>query len=94
MDEKVVFMIADLARLKLSEEEAKVLPKQFMNIVSFIENLKEVNTESITPFYQLIQEETPYREDIPTTKSLANEDALKNAPKSEGGFFIVPRVVG
>lgn len=94
MDEKVVFMIADLAKLKLSEEEAKVLPKQFMNIVSFIESLKEVNTESIIPFYQLIQEETPYREDIPTTKPFTNEDALRNAPKSEGGFFVVPRVVG
>lgn len=93
MDEKIVFTVADLAKLKLSQEEVEVLPKQFMNIVSFIENLKEVDTQDVPPFYELIQEETPYREDIPIV-SLTNEDALKNAPQNDGGFFVVPRVVG
>lgn len=93
MDEKIVFTVADLAKLKLSQEEVEILPKQFMNIVSFIENLKEVDTQDVPPFYELIQEETPYREDIPIV-SLTNEDALKNAPQNDGGFFVVPRVVG
>lgn len=93
MDEKIVFTVADLAKLKLSQEEVEILPKQFMNIVSFIENLKEVDTQDVPPFYELIQEETPYREDIPIV-SLTNEDALKNVPQNDGGFFVVPRVVG
>ncbi|MEJ5172610.1 MAG: Asp-tRNA(Asn)/Glu-tRNA(Gln) amidotransferase subunit GatC [Hydrogenothermaceae bacterium] len=93
MDEKIVFTVANLAKLKLSKEEAEVLPKQFMDIVGFIENLREVNTDDIPPFYELIVEETPYREDV-VIQSLSNEEALKNAPQSEGGFFVVPRVVG
>ncbi|MEZ0323069.1 MAG: Asp-tRNA(Asn)/Glu-tRNA(Gln) amidotransferase subunit GatC [Hydrogenothermaceae bacterium] len=93
MDEKIVFTVANLAKLKLSEEEAEVLPKQFMDIVGFIENLKEVNTENVPPFYELMMEETPYREDI-VTKSISNEDVVKNAPQSEGGFFVVPKIIG
>lgn len=93
MEEKIVFTVAVLAKLKLSEEEVKIFPKQFSDIVSFIENLKEVNTVYVLPFYELIHEETPYREDIPQGSS-SNEDAVKNAPLSEGGFFVVPRVVG
>lgn len=93
MEEKAVFTVANLARLELSEEEAKVFPKQFSDIVSFIENLKEVDTKDTPPFYQLMQEETPYRDDVPSG-SISNEDALKNAPHQEGGFFVVPRVVG
>lgn len=93
MEEKIVFTVANLARLRLSEEEAKIFPNQFADIVSFIENLREVNTEDVPPFYELIQEETPYRDDIPKN-SLTNEEALINAPQSEGGFFVVPRVVG
>ncbi|MCX7739020.1 MAG: Asp-tRNA(Asn)/Glu-tRNA(Gln) amidotransferase subunit GatC [Hydrogenothermaceae bacterium] len=93
MEEKIVFSIANLARLKLSEEEVETFPKQFMDIVSFIENLGEVNTDNVPPFYELIVEETSYREDTPISL-LKNEEALLNAPKGEGGFFVVPRVVG
>lgn len=93
MEQNVVFTVANLAKLKLSEEEAKIFPKQFANIVSFIENLKEVDTQDVPPFYQLIHEETPYREDTPAG-SISNDDALRNAPLAEGGFFVVPRVVG
>lgn len=93
MEEKVVFEVANLARLKLSQEEASIFPKQFSDIVNFIENLKEVDTENVEPFYQLIIEETPYRDDVPSD-SISNQEAIKNAPNSEGGFFVVPRVVG
>lgn len=93
MEEKVVFTVANLARLKLSEEETRLLPKQFMDIVGFIENLREVDTQQVPPFYELIIEETPYRDDLPVA-SLDNQEALMNAPMSEGGFFLVPRVVG
>lgn len=93
MEEKIVFTVANLARLKLSEEEANIFPKQFASIVSFIENLREVDTQDVPPFYELIQEETPYRDDTPAG-SISNDDALRNAPQAEGGFFVVPRVVG
>lgn len=93
MEEKVVFTVANLARLRLSEEESTVFPKQFANIVSFIESLKEVDTQNVPPFYELIQEESHYRDDTPIG-SITNDEALRNAPQAEGGFFVVPRVVG
>jgi aspartyl-tRNA(Asn)/glutamyl-tRNA(Gln) amidotransferase subunit C len=45
------------------------------------------------PFYELQIEEKSERDDIPTG-SITNEEALRNAPQAEGGFFVVPRVVG
>jgi aspartyl-tRNA(Asn)/glutamyl-tRNA(Gln) amidotransferase subunit C len=93
IDRETVLKVAQLSKLKLKEEEVDLFSKQFNDIISFVEVLKEVNTEGITPFYELNLEESSYREDTPS-QSLTNEDALSNSPQNEGGFFIVPRVVG
>jgi len=88
-----VIAIAKLAKLSLKQEEIELFSKQFADIVSFIEKLNEVDTGDIKPFYELTTTESFMREDIPHI-SLSNEEALKNAPDKEGGFFKVPRIVG
>lgn len=93
IDREEVLKVAQLSKLKLNEEEIEIFSKQFNDIISFIETLKEVDTEGVLPFYELNIEESQHREDIPTG-SLTNEEALLNGPEKEGGFFIVPRVVG
>ncbi|MDM7273426.1 Asp-tRNA(Asn)/Glu-tRNA(Gln) amidotransferase subunit GatC [Sulfurihydrogenibium azorense] len=93
IDKDTVVKVAQLSKLKLNENEVNLFSKQFNDIISFVEKLKEVDTEGVPPFYELNLEEGIYREDEPY-QSLSNEEALSNAPQKEGGFFIVPRVVG
>lgn len=93
VDKETVKNVANLAKLKLKEEEIEIFSKQFNDILSFIDKLNELNVENVEPFYEIEIQERVDREDIPK-ESLSNEEALKNAPESEGGFFVVPRVVG
>ncbi len=91
VDRKWVEKIALLARLKLTEDEARVFSKQLADILSFVEQLNELDTSDVQPFLQKV-EETPMREDQPGD-SLSQEEALMNAPERENGFFVVPRIV-
>ncbi len=87
-----VIKVAQLAKLKLKEEEIELFSKQLPQIVNFVEKLNELDTENVKPFYELIDKTTPMREDIPEN-GLSQEEALSNAPEAEDGFFVVPRVV-
>ena len=91
VDRQWVLKIANLARLQLKEEEIEVFQKQLGDILSFIDQLKELDTENVEPYTQKAKT-TPMREDEPRP-SLDREKALMNAPEKDGEFFIVPRVV-
>jgi len=93
IDRETVLNVAKLSKLELTEEEVEVFSKQLGDILKFIEKLNELDTENVEPFYELINQDTPLREDTPK-ESLSQEEALKNAPQKEDGFFVVPRVVG
>ena len=93
IDRETVLNVAKLSKLELTEEEEEVFSKQLGDILKFIEKLNELDTENVKPFYELINQDTPLREDTPK-ESLSQGEALKNAPQKEDGFFIVPRVVG
>ncbi|HEV08977.1 MAG: Asp-tRNA(Asn)/Glu-tRNA(Gln) amidotransferase subunit GatC [Sulfurihydrogenibium sp.] len=93
VDKETVLKVAQLSKLKLKNEEVEIFSKQFNDILSFVEVLKEVDTEGVLPFYELDLQESYYRDDV-AAGSISNEEALLNAPLKEGGFFVVPRVVG
>ena len=93
IEKNLIEKIAELSNLKLKEEEIELFSDQFKNILSFIDKLNEVEVKDTLPFYELQVEEKSEREDVPSS-SISNEEALANAPYKEGGFFVVPRVVG
>ncbi|MCS6875455.1 MAG: Asp-tRNA(Asn)/Glu-tRNA(Gln) amidotransferase subunit GatC [Aquificaceae bacterium] len=83
--------VAHLARLSLKEEEKQQLGEQLNNILNFVQQLQEVNTEGVEPFLPSF-EETPMREDE-QAKDFEPELILRQAPEAEPSFFVVPRVV-
>lgn len=93
IDRNTVLNVAKLSKLELTEEEIEMFSKQLGDILKFVEKLNELDTENVEPFYELINQKTPLREDIPK-EGLTQKEALKNAPQKEDGFFVVPRVVG
>jgi len=91
VDREWVIRIAKLARLELKEEEIEKFQKQLSDILNFVDQLKELDTENVEPYIQEF-EETPMREDKPRP-SLDREKALMNTPEKKDGFFVVPRIV-
>ncbi len=91
VDRDWVIKIANLSKLELKEEEVECFQKQMADILNFVSQLEELDTEGVKPYIQEFTE-TPMREDVPKD-SLPREKALMNAPEQEDGFFVVPRVV-
>ena len=84
--------IADLARLYLDEAETERMTRDMNDILDYVEKLNRVDTENVSPLSWLEGKQTPMQSD--EIKKFDNtESALKNSPRSEGRFFIVPKVI-
>lgn len=89
---KDVEHISWLAHIELTEEEKEIFMEQFNKILEFFRKIDEINTEGIPPTFHVLDLTNIFREDE-VRESLAKEDALRNAPKKENGFFKSPRIV-
>lgn len=92
IDEKTVLKVAKLARLDLVPERAPAMAQELNAILAWIEQLNEVDVEGVEPMTSAVEAALPMREDV-VTDGDAPERVLKNAPRSEDGFFVVPKVV-
>jgi len=92
IDLKTVYYVADLARIRLSGEEAKKFSAQLTKILSYFESLKEIDTDAIEPTSHVIPIKNVFREDL-LKESLPQKEVLAIAPKRKGPFVKVLRVI-
>lgn len=85
--------VANLARLAITEEEAEKFTKQLDAIITFAEQLNELDTENVEPTYHVLDMKNVLREDVPQ-KGLPREEVLKNAPEHQDGQIKVPSILG
>ena len=85
--------LALLARLELTDEEVTTLGPQLESILGFVEKLSELDTTDVEPMTTALDVDNRWREDS-VAVSLDRGEALKNAPSSDGEFFLVPPVLG
>lgn len=84
--------VAVLSRLAIAEDKADGYIAQMDAILSYMDNLSEINTDAVKPTTYPLPMENVFREDV-VKPSLDRELALSNAPLKEGGYFKVPRVL-
>lgn len=84
--------VAHLARLSLSPEEAQKLGVQLGQILGYIDKLNELDVSQVEPTAHAVPLLNVTRPDE-VRPSLANEDALRNAPAKANGLFVVPKIV-
>lgn len=84
--------VAKLANLTLTPAEEKTFEKQLGEIVNYVSQLDELNTEKVEPIAQITGLKNVNRTDEPAP-SLTQEEALKNAPKIHNGFFEVEGIL-
>lgn len=85
--------IAKLARLSLTHDEIEKYTRELTVILTYIDQLQAVNTDSVEPQNQFIKAENVFREDTPAN-SLPRSEALRNAPDHDEEYFHVPKVIG
>lgn len=89
---KDVAKVANLARLKMDDTKMEALVPQLSNIIGFIEQLSEVNTDNVEPLASVVALNCRLREDKVTDGGYQKE-ILANAPETLEGYFAVPKVV-
>jgi aspartyl-tRNA(Asn)/glutamyl-tRNA(Gln) amidotransferase subunit C len=84
--------IAHLARLHFDDAEAEKMMTDMTEIVTWVEKLREVNTQGVEPLTSMSQEVNAWRDDVPQP-TLTPEQALANAPQKDNRYFRVPKVI-
>jgi len=93
--EREVRYVADLANLKLNDQEIGRLSKDLDEILTHIDTLNELDTSNVQPMAQVLYDagETATLREDRERPTLGNEAALGNAPLAGGGYFKVPKVI-
>ena len=84
--------IARLARIAMSDEELERLLPELNNILGWVEQLAEVDTEGVEPLATVIDQKLRLRDDE-VTDGDCRDEILANAPDAQHGFFAVPKVI-
>jgi aspartyl-tRNA(Asn)/glutamyl-tRNA(Gln) amidotransferase subunit C len=92
VDAATVRRIAHLARIAVAEDEVEHLKGELNAILAFVEQLSEVNVEGVEPMTSVTPTDMKKRKDEVTDGGIP-DDILRNAPATEGHFFLVPKVV-
>jgi aspartyl-tRNA(Asn)/glutamyl-tRNA(Gln) amidotransferase subunit C len=92
VDLSAVRRIGRLARIEVSDAEAPHLQGEINAILKFVEALDAVDVEGVEPMTSVIPMRLPMREDVVTDGEIAPL-VLANAPVTEDGFFLVPKVI-
>jgi aspartyl-tRNA(Asn)/glutamyl-tRNA(Gln) amidotransferase subunit C len=92
IDRDTVRRIARLSRLALDEGQAQAMESELNALLSWVEQLGEVDVAGVEPMTSVVAAKLKMRDDVVTDGGYADE-LMKNAPQSEGHFFVVPKVV-
>jgi aspartyl-tRNA(Asn)/glutamyl-tRNA(Gln) amidotransferase subunit C len=99
--DKDVLYVADLANLELTDQERQRMVRDLNSILDYIDRLNELETANVPPMAQALavkagsgegKASSALRQDE-LLPCLGREDALENAPDTDGSFFRVPKVI-
>ncbi|MBQ0817479.1 MAG: Asp-tRNA(Asn)/Glu-tRNA(Gln) amidotransferase subunit GatC [Methyloceanibacter sp.] len=92
VDRATVHRIASLARLAITEEEAEQLEKELSGIFDWVAQLDELDTSAVEPMTRVAAMTMRLRKDEVTDGFYA-DDIVKNAPKVDDHYFVVPKII-
>lgn len=93
VDDALLKRLEKLSYLHVSDEKREEIVAQLSEIVSFVDNLAELDTENVDETFAMLEKGTRLREDIPLCDTAVNEEILHHAPASIDHFFIVPKII-
>ena len=92
LDKKTVKKVATLARIEMTDEDLDKMAPKIESIISWVEQLEEVDTANVEPLSSVANITLPLRKDIVNDGACADK-VLKNAPETTQGYFVVSKIV-
>lgn len=93
VDDALLTRLEKLSYLKISDEHREEIIAQLGDLVAFVDNLSELDTEGIDDTFAMTDTGTYTREDTPGSSTDVSSSILSHAPKSDDDFFIVPKII-
>jgi len=93
IDNTVLAKLEKLSHLRVDEDKKEEIIGQLTEIVSYVENLAELDTSALDASFSTLEGGTPMREDVPQSDQAIPRSILAHAPQSEDDFFIVPAII-
>ena len=93
IDDKTIDKLAKLSSLEISEESKENLKKELADIVTFVENLNEIDVSGVEATFTTISGGQPLREDIIDLSTELSTHIMNNAPRTEDNYFVVPSII-
>ncbi len=93
IDNTVLAKLEKLSMLKIEEEKKEELASQLTEILSYVENLSELNTDNLSATFSTQTEGALLREDTPKVQAHIAQHLFAHAPNAENDFFIVPKII-
>lgn len=93
IDNTVLEKLEKLSHLHIDENKKDEIIGQLSEIVSYVENLAELDTSKLDASFSTLEGGTPMREDIAVLNLTVSSDILSHAPQSEDDFFVVPAII-
>lgn len=92
IDKETARKVSSLARIKTPEDQLDKVASELDKIISFVEQLAEVNTDNVARLPSPVDINQPLREDAITDGGYADK-VLANAPETQEGYFVVPKII-
>lgn len=93
IDNELLKKLETLSYLNIDDSKRDEIMSQLSEILSFVDNLSELDTEGLQTTFNMINAGTTLREDIAVDNSTVSQSILANAPKSDNDFFIVDNII-
>jgi aspartyl-tRNA(Asn)/glutamyl-tRNA(Gln) amidotransferase subunit C len=93
LDDTLLQKLEKLSSLEIASEKRQATIQEISKIVDFVENLSELDLKDKNASFSMVQGGTPFREDTPSQNPKIIQTILEHAPKSDEGFFIVPKII-
>lgn len=93
IDDKLLTRLENLSYLKIGEDKKEEIEQNLTDILGFVENLNELNTDEVSEKFSMEDKPMRLRKDIPEPDKGIIEEVLKDAPDTTETFFVVPKII-
>ena len=93
IDNTVLEKLEKLSHLRIDDSKKEEVMGQLTEILGYIDNLNELDTDTLSPSFSTLEGGTPLREDSPREANDVSKEILSHAPQSQDDFFIVPAII-
>lgn len=93
VDDALLAKLEKLSFLKIDDGKREEIKEQLSQIVSFVDNLSNLNTDGVDDNFAMDDKSTLLREDTVVSSQIISEEILNHAPNSADSFFVVPKII-